>query len=157
MEPVLADQASIIATYARDFERRNKPFPPELLAQVAAARRNKAENKKREAERERRGEVIRRTILRANKTPPPHIIARMTPLQRHYDAVSRSNVSEVGYVGWVKRKLGWKLRDPNAWKVELGKDEDQPRLDEEERNIRELNERRRIREAKGIEQVTELS
>lgn len=67
----------------------------------------------------------------------------MSPLRRHYDWVSRRSVSEVGYVGWVKRKLGWKLRDPNAWKVEIGKDEDQPRLNALENEIRKENERRR--------------
>ena len=35
----------------------------------------------------------------------------MTPLQKHYDKVARSSVSETGYVGMVKRRLGWRVRD----------------------------------------------
>ena len=33
--------------------------------------------------------------------------------------VSKS-VSEVGYIGMLKRKLGIKLKDPDAWKREHG-------------------------------------
>lgn len=89
--------------------------------------------------------MLRCTVERANKGPPAHILARMSPLRRHWDRVSRSNVSEVGYVGLVKRKLGWKLKNPHAWKVEIGKDEDQPHLDTLEEEVRKENLKRRQR------------
>ena len=42
----------------------------------------------------------------------------MTPLQKHYDKVARSSVSETGYVGMVKRRLGWRERDGERRKEE---------------------------------------
>ena len=119
------------------------PFPPELVEQIERARKDKTRNKQHEFRRELRGEVVNKTIQRRNKQPPGHIYEKMSPLRRHWDEVSRSSVSEVGYVGWVKRKLGFKLRDPDAWKVEVGKDVDQPRLNALEMEIRKENERRR--------------
>jgi hypothetical protein len=70
----------------------------------------------------------------------------MTPEQKHMDRVSRS-VGEVGYVGQVKRRLGFRLRNPEAWKVEIGKEEDKERLDAMLCSVEKENERRR-REAK---------
>lgn len=127
----------------REFSRLQSPAPPEMLEQVKEARRERIRNKTRERLREERGEVLPVTLKRANSTPPAHVWCKMTPLQRYYDRVSRSTVSQVGYVGWVKKQLGWKLKDPNPWKAEDGKDEDQPRLDEQEKRIREENLRRR--------------
>ncbi|THH28267.1 hypothetical protein EUX98_g5923 [Antrodiella citrinella] len=131
------------------FQRQSLPYPPEMLAQIKQARREKIANKTREYQREARGEILRRTIRRANKGPPAHVLAKMTPLQKHLDKVSRSSVSEVGYVGWAKRKLGWKLRNPDAWKVEIGKEENQEYLARMAGEIRQENERRR-REAESI-------
>ena len=121
-------------------------FPPELVEQIERARKEKTWNKQHEFQREMRGEVVNKTVRRRNKQPPGHIYDQMSPQRRHWDQVSRSSVSEVGYVGWVKRKLGFRLRDPDAWKVEIGKDEDQPRLDAAELEIRKENIRRRRHE-----------
>ncbi len=139
-------------TFTQDEARRRTPFPPELLAQIKAARRERVENKTREYQREARGEVIRRTILRRKQGPPAHVLAKMTPQERHLDRVSRSSVSEVGYVGMVKRKLGWKLRNPEAWKAEHGQEEDWPTLDAIEEEIRRKNRKRQADANKELEE-----
>ncbi|TCD70884.1 hypothetical protein EIP91_001192 [Steccherinum ochraceum] len=122
--------------------RRDSPYPPEMLEAIKQARREKVANKTKELQREARGEVLRRTVFRARAGPPAHILSKMTPLQKRMDKVSRSSVSEVGYVGMVKRKLGWKLKNPNAWKVEIGKKEDTARMDALAAEIRQENEKR---------------
>ncbi|KAF8071824.1 hypothetical protein FPV67DRAFT_1412243 [Lyophyllum atratum] len=142
MEPLEEQRNSIHQTFPRGIQRRDAPYPPEMLEAIMAARREKIANKTRERERERRGEVLRRTILRQNKGPPAHVLAMMTPERRKMDKIARS-VSEVGYVAQVKRKLGFKLRNPDAWKAELGAPEDKDRLDRLSQEIREENERRR--------------
>jgi len=55
----------------------------------------------------------------------------------------------VGYVGQVKRRLGFRLRDPEAWKVEIGKKEDMGRLDAIVRDVENENKRRRQEAEKG--------
>ena len=130
------------AALTRDEERAQRPFPPALVAQIKAARREKVANKTRELQRERAGLVLRRTLLRRAQGPPAHVLARMSDAQRRMDRAARS-VSEVGYVAMVKRRLGWRLRDPEAWKVELGPPEDWERLEREARALVAENERRR--------------
>jgi hypothetical protein len=117
-------------------------YTPEMLAAIKRARHEKVINKTRERERERRGEVLRQTIRRRNKGPPAHVLARMTPEEKHMDKVVR-NVSEVGYVGQVKRRLGFRLKDPDGWKLEIGKVEDKERLDAMMSMVERENERRR--------------
>jgi DNA modification methylase len=72
----------------------------------------------------------------------------MTAEERRMDKVVRS-VSEVGYVGMVKRKLGWKLKDPEAWKKEDGSPEDKSRLDRMLEELRAENEKRRRSYSEG--------
>ena len=148
--PIRDAQAPIVETFVREYSRYQSPAPPEMIEQVREARRERIRNKTRERLREERGEVLPVTIKRANSTPPAHVWCKMTPLRRYYDRVSRSTVSQVGYVGWVKKQLGWKLKDPNPWRAEDGKDEDQPRLDGLEKQIREENLRRRGRQIQKI-------
>jgi hypothetical protein len=62
--------------------------------------------------------------------------------ERRVDQVARSSVSEAGYVGLVKRRLGSGLRDPKLWKAEGGW-EDKARVDQMMRGVEEKNERRR--------------
>jgi hypothetical protein len=101
-----------------------------MLRAIAQARRLRFLNKQHEREREKRGEVLRATIKRRNKGPPAHILQRMTPEERAMDKVSRS-VSEVGYVGMIKRRLGWKLskRSEEARMAEIGRPEQRAALD----------------------------
>ena len=80
------------------------------------ARREKIRNKTRERERERRGEVFKAVRERQAKGPPAHVLARMSPERRRLDKVVRS-LSEVGYVAMVKKKLGFRLKDDETWRV----------------------------------------
>lgn len=141
--PLANMYTGLLKTYQLDEARSRLGFPPEMLKAIKQARRDKIQNKTRELERERRGEILRRTIRRRNKGPPAHRIATMTKEERRMDKAARS-VSEVGYVGMVKRKLGWKLRDPEAWKKEDGSPQDKPRLDRMLEELRAENERRRM-------------
>ena len=145
--PIEGWLAEIQESYALELERVQKPFPQEMLDQIVRARTEKIANKTRERQRERRGEVLKRTIERKNQGPPAHVLAKMTREERRLDWISRG-VSEVGYVGQVKRKLGFKLKEPEAWKKEEGRESERGRMDEVSNEIAEENERRR-REVEG--------
>ncbi|GLB40306.1 putative complex I LYR family protein [Lyophyllum shimeji] len=153
-QPLETLRRDIRETFPRAQQRRDEPYPPEMLDAIMAARREKIANKTRERERERRGEILRRTILRQNKGPPAHVLSMMTPEQRKMDKIARS-VSEVGYVARVKRKLGFKLRKPDAWKAEIGHPEDKERLNRLSGAIREES-ARRVREESPREQEARL-
>lgn len=141
-------QISIFGTFERDARRIQMPYTPEIIDQVLEARWFKSQNKRWERLREERGEVLPKTIRRARKRPPPHILARMTKRHKRLDAIARSSVSEVGYVGYAKAKLGWKLRNPNPWHVESGDPKNIPALLELEAQIVRENERRREKHSK---------
>ncbi|KAH8104732.1 hypothetical protein BXZ70DRAFT_612206 [Cristinia sonorae] len=132
--------------------RREMPYTTEMLAQIKQARREKVANKTRELQREAHGEVLRRTIFRRRAGPPAHVLAKMTPVQKHMDKVSRSSVSEVGYVGMVKKKLGWKLRNPEAWKVENGPLEKKQYMDAMAAMVRKENARKRREDIDDVEE-----
>lgn len=136
-------------SFKLDEERLNTPFSPSLLSQIRSARHRRHVNKQTERLREKRGEVLRRTIKRRNKGPPAHVLALMTPEERKMDKVVRS-VSEVGFVGMMKRRMGFKLRDGESWKKEFGwsSEEERTRLDKLDEVIRRENVERRIRRAK---------
>ncbi|KAF9553461.1 hypothetical protein CPC08DRAFT_754223 [Agrocybe pediades] len=119
---------AITQTQVREYQRAAMKFPPDMVAAVFEARRERIRNKTREKERERKGEILRSTLKRRRKAPPPHILSKMTPKQREMDKVARS-LSEVGYVALVKRRLGFKLKDPEAG-LELGEKENRPILDQ---------------------------
>ena len=133
---------------SRDEARLHSPFPSALIRKVTRARRERTWNKQRERQREASGEIVKKTIERARQGPPAHVLAKMTPRQRHLDKVSRSSISEVGYIGWAKKQLGWKLKNPNPWEAEDGKPEDEERLMAMEEKIRQENERRAAAAAK---------
>ncbi|KAH9948853.1 hypothetical protein B0H21DRAFT_205348 [Amylocystis lapponica] len=143
--PLQHTMNAIVDGYRRETERLTTPYPPAMLAQIKEARREKLRNKTRERERERRGVVLRRTEERRRRGMPAHVLAQATPRQRHAFEVTKG-VSEVGYVGQLKRERGFKLRDPEAWKAELGRPEDQERLEQMTAEISAENERRRARE-----------
>ncbi|KAI0667748.1 hypothetical protein C8Q78DRAFT_320913 [Trametes maxima] len=140
--PITQGIRGIAKLLDRDKKRLNTPYPPELLEQIKAARREKIANKTRERERERRGEMTRRLLRRMRQSPPAHRLVQMSPRRRRMDAIARG-ASEVGYVGKVKRALGFKLRDPDAWQVELGKPENRAMLDRMAEEIEKENVRRR--------------
>ncbi|KAG8901097.1 hypothetical protein FRB99_005571 [Tulasnella sp. 403] len=80
-------------------------YSPELLEQVRQARITKIENKTREKERERRGEVLSHTRKRMNKGLPAHLLGAKESL-RHKMLL---DPSEGGYTGMVKKMAGMKL------------------------------------------------
>ncbi|KAJ7171821.1 hypothetical protein C8R43DRAFT_979553 [Mycena crocata] len=110
LRPFEDARKDISALLDRDVARSQMPISPELREMARAARREKIANKTRERERERRGEILPRTLERARQGPPAHVLVHMTPEERHRDKVVRG-VGEVGYVGMVKRRMGIKLRD----------------------------------------------
>ncbi|KIM77743.1 hypothetical protein PILCRDRAFT_76421 [Piloderma croceum F 1598] len=142
MEPFTQQVRGYVETLKQDKKRLFSSFSPEMLEAIKQARRDKILNQTRQLERERRGEILPRTIRRRNKAPPAHILAKMTEKQKKMDKLAR-HVSEVGYVGMAKRKLGHKLRNPEAWTCEVGRPEDKERLDRMAEAIRLENERRR--------------
>lgn len=118
-----------------------------MLDQIKSARREKNANKMREHLRERRGEVLKKTVRRARKGPPAHVLCLMTEEEKHLDKVSRTT-SEVGYAAQAKIKLGWKLKNPEKWKLENGKEENLAWVREIERRVQVANlEKRRRAEA----------
>jgi len=109
--------------------RASTPVPSALIEQVKAARREKVLNKTRERTRERQGFIFPITLRRQRKGPPAHVLAAMTPEQIRQDRVVRGSISEVGYIGQVKRRSGWKIREG----LRLGSEG----VEERERNRRE--------------------
>jgi hypothetical protein len=84
--------AEIQAAFERDAARAAMPTPPDLLAHLKDAQREKVANKTRELECERRVEVRKARLI------------------------TRRSVGEVGYVGQVKRALGLQ----NTFRGEVG-------------------------------------
>lgn len=150
LRPLKEKYEGILKTYHLDEERMRSGFPVKLIEQLKDAKRDKVVNKSREKMRERRGEILRSTLIRRRSLPPAHVLSTMTPSQKKLYKIARGSLSEVGYVGAVKRKLGWKLKDPGLGeKLEAGEVGERERLDEMERSIRRENARRRGDEADG--------
>lgn len=63
--------------------------------------------------------MTRKWLKRRRSRPPSLMRYRMTEKEKMTWWVSKC-VSEVGYIGLLKRKLGIKLRNPDAWKREHG-------------------------------------
>lgn len=135
--------------HRQEVKRVEMPFPPELLTQILAARREKPLNKMRERQRLLRGEVLpaikaRSIITRMRrrshiKGPPAHVLSRMTPEKKRLDHISREP-SEGGYSGLVKRALGMRLRDGDKLiEREDGMPKNQPWLDAMRARIYDAN------------------
>ncbi|KAG5647000.1 hypothetical protein DXG03_001724 [Asterophora parasitica] len=155
LAPLKQFKENIHQTYVAARERAIQPYSAEMLDAIKTARREKIVNKTRERARERGGEILRCTIRRLRKAPPPHVLSRMTPEQRRMDKIAR-NVSEVGYVAQVKRRLGHKLREPEKWKLERGRPENKEGLDRASREIREESNRRMREEVKRMREIVEM-
>ncbi|KZP10408.1 hypothetical protein FIBSPDRAFT_872618 [Athelia psychrophila] len=91
VEPLKARYETILQTYRLDEARLHSPYPPGLLAQIKQARRERWANKTRELEleRERRGEVVARTIRRRRQA---HKVARNVSRGR----ICRAGQAEAG-------------------------------------------------------------
>jgi len=103
------------ASFKLEKKRAMTPFPPEMVETIIQARRDKILNKTHERTRQLRGEITPKTMERLRKRPTTHASRIMSPTRRRLDEISRSP-SEVGYVGMVKRKLGFKLRNNDVAK-----------------------------------------
>jgi hypothetical protein len=110
VRPIREQQLAIQQTFNLEIKRLLSPYPPPLIDALKRARRDKVENKIRERERERRGEILAITQRRRRKGPPAHVLVNMTPEQRKMDKIARSP-SNAGYVRLVKKKLGFRMRD----------------------------------------------
>ncbi|KAJ3754873.1 hypothetical protein EV360DRAFT_86440 [Lentinula raphanica] len=151
----LADALATLFTNVKITTARNlRPFSSVLLEQVRRARQNKIVNKTKERERERRGEILRVTRKRWKKGLTPHLLSTMSEKEKREELIVQRSSSEVGYVGLLKKRKGWKLKDPKM-KVE-GKEwsvEDAEWIGQEEReaatkallHIQEANDIRRHR------------
>jgi len=141
--PLKSCLAEIQAAFERDTARAARPTPPDLLAQLKAAQREKVANKTREHERQRRGEVLSATRRQSRLGFPAHVLARWDPEVRKAKLIARRSVGEVGYVGQVKRALGYRIPPEDDEVDELAR-EKLDRLDEE---LRRNNRSRRDVEA----------
>ncbi|KAF7430485.1 hypothetical protein PC9H_006193 [Pleurotus ostreatus] len=147
--PLYSVRADLHRGFDLDTERSQTPISTALKEAIMQARRDKIANKIRERAREARGEILPCTIRRKAKGPPAHVLAAMTETQRLRDKVVRSSASEVGYVGKMKRQLGWNLKNPEAWKSEGGWEQAKERLDRDVQRIAAENLRRRKRASGG--------
>lgn len=100
------------------FARAQGPIPPALLEQVRIAKRDKVLNKTKERERERRGEILRSTLRRARQGLPARLILTTSAEKQAEDKLVRGNISDVGYLGTVKARRGWRVREGRAGGVE---------------------------------------
>jgi hypothetical protein len=106
---------------------------------VKAARREKAANKLREREREARGEVLSATRHRSRLGFPASVLARWTPEARKANLLARRSVGLVGYVGQVKRKLGYNVPSEEVQEDKVTREA----LDNLTETIRKTNQSRR--------------
>lgn len=148
--PLDESLAELQAAFKRDTARATRPTPPELLEQLKAARREKVANKTRERQREARGEVLTATRQRSRLGFPAHVLARWSPEERKANLLARRSVSEVGYVGQVKRALGYKI-SPEEDRVDEATRE---RLDSVTGELRRINQSRRGKELRVQAQRT---
>ncbi|KAI0754714.1 hypothetical protein C8Q80DRAFT_1093371 [Daedaleopsis nitida] len=144
--PIKDVMDGISDSFDRERARLQQPYPPEMLEAIKEARREKVRNQTRERMRWRRGEVTNRLLKRMRQGPPAHVLALMTDKQRRMDRIARG-AGEAGYVAQVKRRLGHKMRDPDAWKTEFGQPENRGVLERMEADIDAENQRRRARSA----------
>jgi hypothetical protein len=137
--PLKSSLAEIQAAFERDTARAARSTPPDLLAQLKAARREKVANKTRERERQMRGEVLSATRRQSRLGFPAHVLARWDPEVRKAKLIARRSVGEVGYVGQVKRALGYRI-PPDADGVDgLARE----KLDRQDEELRRSNRSRR--------------
>jgi len=129
----------IQAAFERDTARAARPTPPALLAQLKAARREKIANKTREHERQMRGEVLSATRRQSRLGFPAHALARWDPGVRKAKLIARRSVGEVGYVGQVKRALGYIIPPEDDGLDELARE----KLDHLDEKLRRNNRSRR--------------
>ncbi|KAI0030111.1 hypothetical protein K488DRAFT_12809, partial [Vararia minispora EC-137] len=98
----------IQAAFARDEARKSLPFPPRLLVALRRAKRERIHNKRREIVREKRGEETASARRRARKGYPVGVACRWGEKRRREMEVVRRSVAGVGYIGELKRRMGFR-------------------------------------------------
>jgi hypothetical protein len=136
-QPVQAELQETFDGFARDEARKRRPFPPEMLRQIRAAKRERIRNKRNELVREKAGERTLSARIRIRKSYPVGAMANWSEQRKREMLLVRRNISEVGYVGELKRKMGWKIRESE----EMLEGERKKRVEKLEREFAE-NERR---------------
>ncbi|KAI9509477.1 hypothetical protein F5148DRAFT_1282977 [Russula earlei] len=140
--PVESCLEELQAAFERDAARATRSTPPSLLRQLKAARCEKIANKTRERERQMRGEVLSVTRYRSRLGFPAHVLALWSPKVRKANLVARCSAGKVGYVGQVKRALGYRI-SPEDDGVDNAK---RKRLDSLAESVQKSNQSRRDRE-----------
>uniref|UniRef100_A0A0W0FC54 Complex 1 LYR protein domain-containing protein n=1 Tax=Moniliophthora roreri TaxID=221103 RepID=A0A0W0FC54_MONRR len=129
-----------------------RPYPEELIEKAREARRKKIAHKTDERERERRGEVLKSTRKRMRKGLPAHLLSTLSKEDIKEELIIRRSRSEVGYVGHLKQRRGWKLKIPKGqadgktWSVIDGEwvgNEDVHRLKDKYKETMKVNKSRR--------------
>ncbi|KAI0260680.1 hypothetical protein BC834DRAFT_534795 [Gloeopeniophorella convolvens] len=138
--PLDASLKFLQGIFERDSARATRQTPPKLLRQLAAARRARDANIRRERQREWRGEVLTATRRRAKLGFPAPVLDKWTPRHRRMQLIARRSVGDAGYVGQVKRALGYKVR-PEEDQVD---DETRTRLNAQDEELRAINRSRRV-------------
>ncbi|EIN13030.1 hypothetical protein PUNSTDRAFT_98064 [Punctularia strigosozonata HHB-11173 SS5] len=138
-EHLNAQEEAIARSFDLENARLQTPFPPSVLDSIKAARTRKIAYYTSMRARERAGEHTPLSVERMRRMPPAHVLQQMSQQQRINDRVVRS-VSEVGYVGMVKERVGVRTRRRGLWRVyEEGKEENRERLDRMAEEIRRAN------------------
>ncbi|KIK93619.1 hypothetical protein PAXRUDRAFT_503286 [Paxillus rubicundulus Ve08.2h10] len=153
LQPLLRKQRIINTAIKNDYARLYSPYPPALLAAGTQARCLKIQRNTLQRARERRGEIFPSTLKRMRQRPPAHIFEKMTPEQKKIDTIIRGP-GEVGYTATVKRRMGVRLKNPELWTLEDGREEDWERLDRMEAEVRvETARRRQVVSVRQAEEV----
>ncbi|VDC01355.1 unnamed protein product [Peniophora sp. CBMAI 1063] len=100
----------ISKSFELDAQRRSAPPTPEMLRQVRAARSEKIRNKMAEKERMKRGEVNNRAMKQRRMGYPVGAMVEWDEEKTREMVAVRRSVSEVGWHGALKKRLGWKVK-----------------------------------------------
>jgi len=100
-------------SFSLENARVQMKYTPEMLEMIKEARRRKIENKTRERERERRGEVLTRTRKKMAKGLPAHVLSFRGQKGVDSDKAVK-DPSLGGYTGMMKRKAGMKIGETHG-------------------------------------------
>jgi hypothetical protein len=116
-QPILQSLQDITESNSLDYARASAPYRPELVAGVLEARRRKTRNKTRE---KRESNVAR--SLRALSNLSARVLLPIFWLKCLLNAAKWTKFRGGGIVALVRKRMGFKLKDPEAG-VELGEKE----------------------------------
>ena len=94
--------------------------------------------------------MTRKWLKRRRSRPPSLIRHRLTEKEKMTWWVSKC-VTEVGYIGMLKRKLGIKLKNPDGWKREHGLPHMKEKVDKDLAVVKMGNRRRKKLELEASE------